>query len=107
MQYGILTHAFFVGCDEQVHFVRPLPDGGFEIVAEEDATNFLEIVDESVSHCEDASSSSSLVDSSQIIITQDEDGHLTLEGTPLHYLFDSEQQQQLQFIINSTNKKAN
>ena len=32
--------------DEQVHFVRPLPDGGFEIVAETEATNFLEIVED-------------------------------------------------------------
>lgn len=96
---------FFLENDEQVHFVRPLPDGGFEIVAESEAANFLEIVEEDSSRSGDASNSSSLMDSAQIIITQDEDGHLMLEGTPLQYLLGANNQQQLQFVLNNSKRK--
>jgi hypothetical protein len=85
--------------------VRPLPDGGFEIVAETEAANFLEIVEEDSSHSGDASNNSSLMDSAQIIITQDEDGHLMLEGTPLQYLLEANNQQQLQFVLNNSKRK--
>lgn len=88
--------------NDQVHFVRPLADGGFEIIAETEATNFLEIVEDDSSRSGDASNSSSLMDSAQIIITQDEDGHLMLEGTPLQYLLGANNQQPLQFVINNT-----
>lgn len=85
--------------------MRPLPDGGFEIVAETEAANFLEVVEEDSSRSGDASNSSNFMDSAQIIITQDEDGHLTLEGTPLQYLLGANNQQQLQFVLNSSTKK--
>lgn len=85
--------------------MRPLPDGGFEIVAETEAANFLEIVEEDSSHSGDASNNSSLMDSAQIIITQDEDGHLMLEGTPLQYLLEANNQQQLQFVLNNSKRK--
>ncbi|XP_046460087.1 zinc finger protein 343-like isoform X3 [Daphnia pulex] len=91
--------------NEQVHFVRPLPDGGFEIVADTEAANFLEIVEEDSSRSCDASNNSSMMDSAQIIITQDEDGHLMLEGTPLQYLLEANNQQQLQFVLNNSKRK--
>ena len=69
-------------------------------MAESEATNFLEIVEEESTNSGDASNSSSLMDSAQIIITQDEDGHLMLEGTPLQYLLGANNQQQLQFVLN-------
>ncbi|KAI9558792.1 hypothetical protein GHT06_015581 [Daphnia sinensis] len=90
--------------DDQIHFVRPLPDGGFEIVGETEAASFLEIVEEDSSRSGDASNSS-LMDSAQIFITQDEHGHLMLEGTPLHYLLGANNQQQLQFVLNNSKRK--
>lgn len=90
--------------NDQIHFVRPLPDGGFEIVGETEAASFLEIVEEDSSRSGDASNSS-LMDSAQIFITQDEHGHLMLEGTPLHYLLGANNQQQLQFVLNNSKRK--
>jgi hypothetical protein len=46
-----------------------------------------------------------MMDSAQIIITQDEDGHLMLEGTPLQYLLEANNQQQLQFVLNNSKRK--
>lgn len=77
--------------------MRTLPDGGFELVAEEDACNLLEIMEEDGSRSGDTQA---LMDPSQIIITQDEEGHLMLEGTPLQFLLGGGNQQQLQFIVN-------
>jgi len=79
---------------EQIQFVRPLPDGRFEILSEEDAACFLEAV-------EDESKSEDTIDknSAEILITQDEDGQLMVEGTPLQLLLGANNQQQLQFIV--------
>ena len=96
---------FLILENEQVHFVRPLPDGGFEIVAGAEATSFLEIVEEDSSRSGDASNNSNLMDSAQIIITQDEDGHLMLEGSPLQYLLGTNNQQPLQFVLNNSMRK--
>lgn len=93
--------------DEHIHYVRPLPDGGFEILAEDEAASFLEIVeDDSSSQCTSGvatDGSNNYEDSAQIVITQDEDGHLMVEGTPLQFLLDNTQQQ-LQFTINKRGK---
>lgn len=85
---------------DEVHYVRPLPEGGFEIVAEEEAASFLEIVEDNDRvHVHSGDLGANFEDSAQIIITQDADGHLMVEGTPLQFLLESNNQQQLQFLI--------
>lgn len=49
------------------------------------------------------------MDSAQLIITQDEDGQILLEGTSLHYLLEANNQQQpvqqVQFVLNNSKRK--
>ena len=90
---------FFFSDGEQIQFVRPLPDGRFEILSEEDAACFLEAVEDE-SKPEDGIDK----DSAQILITQDEDGQLMVEGTPLQLLLGANNQQQLQLIVDRTER---
>ena len=97
---------------EQIQFVRPLPDGGFEIISEEEAANFLEIVDgegQTAAGTENETANLFLNsddrDTAQIIISQDEDGQLLVEGTPLQFLLGTSmvsQNQQIQLVVNES-----
>ena len=77
---------------EQIQFVRPLPGGGFEILSEEEAANFLEVIESDTAEA-DTEHLLSDKDSPQILITQDEDGQLMVEGTPLQFLLGDNNQQ--------------
>lgn len=98
---------------EHIQFVRPLADGGFEILTENEAANLLEMIDDGTSHVkeeqhyrEEDNAAQLTVDnnqedgeSAQIIISQDEDGQLLLEGTPLHFLLSTSETEQIQLIV--------
>jgi len=103
-----------VQLDEQIQFVRPLPDGGFEIITEEEAASFLEIVENETQAAARADQLTALMeaaddddedrDTAQIIISQDEDGQLLVEGTPLQFILGNSvgasRGQQIQLVVN-------
>ena len=92
--------------------MRPLSNGEFEIVAEDEAASFLEIVEEGAGEDGDESrenGSGNFEEAAQIVITQDAEGRLLVEGTPLQFLLEASgggdgQQQELQVLVNTTQK---
>ena len=95
--YCLINYKNIVVDGERIQFVRPLPDGGFEIISEEEAASFLEIVDGD-NHNDDGCLGDLLSekDGAQIIISQDENGQLLVEGTPLQLFLETNDELQNQ-----------